>query len=104
MEEIVLTKEKIAANCKVSQQFINEGKIKFGLDSMDYIEGTLTAQIETFILSRLNETQIIKIDRKPQGFIDWILRRNQHFEFEIKCKEIMKNPPKLKESTFMYIV
>lgn len=104
MDEIILTREKIAANCRVTKELIHEATVKFGMDGMDYVYDTLTAQIEAFLLSRINETQTIKITRRPQNFIDWILRRDQHFEFKIECREVMKNPPKLKESVFLYKV
>lgn len=41
---------------------------------------------------------------KGQLYWEWLTRKQRRFEFTIECKEVMKNPPKLKESVFMYHV
>lgn len=73
LEHLTLTKEKIAAHCKVSKDLFNEAKIKFGLDGLDYVTKTLTAQIETFVLQRINETQkVVRYAERPTllGMVD----------------------------------
>lgn len=104
IEPITLTKEKIAAYCKVSQDFISKADVHFAVEGLDYIHGTLTARIETFILSRLHESQETLVFIKPQSFWDCLLRRKQMVRVRVNAKEVLKNPPELPQgqSILMY--
>jgi hypothetical protein len=93
--QIVFNKEKISFSQKVSPLLLRDIMTNIGTVNDDFTKDLLTVQVEAFIIARLNEVQTITVHRKPQRFIDWILRRHQTFTIEIKCREVMKNPPLL---------
>lgn len=102
MKEIEFKKEKLAANCKFSEQLISNSKIFMGRLPEDYIQQTLTGQIESFLLARINEKQFITCKAKRPTFLDWLLRKERYFDVEINCKEAMRNPPEIKDSILLY--
>jgi|SRR5688572_6151161 len=104
IQEIKYNKEKVAANCKVSKELITDPKMFVGQEGMDYAMDTLTCQIETFIVSRLSETQKTRVYAERPTFLDWLLRRKRSFEIVVNAKEVIKNPPTFKGGSIMYAI
>ena len=93
--EISFSKSKLAMTQKVSELYGKEMKLTTGFVNDDFIKELFTLHLESFVLSRLLEKQILVEYKAPQKFIDWLLRRPQKFVFVFECKEILKNPPAL---------
>ena len=95
MEQIRLTKQKIAAYTKFSNLLLDDIKINICQDGDDFLTNSLTAMIDTFILSTVNEEKTVTVHSEPPTFFDWLFRRKRKIEFNFKATEVLKDPPKL---------
>ena len=66
--EIRFDREKLAAYCKVSNEFINETNIEAGSEGIDYALEMLTIKMESFIVSRLAEKQKVFVTAERPTF------------------------------------
>ena len=94
MVKIKLYKQKLAIHAKVSSILLDELLLSIGQEEMDIVNDLLTAKLDGYILSTLEEEKEITRHTKPQGFWDWVLRRSQTHIFTISCKDALLNPPK----------
>lgn len=106
MTQTTFTKEKIAVNEKISDLFLKEMDLSIAKNGDDFVRELFTIQLESFIMTRLNEKQNIIVYRERPTFMEWILRKRRSFVFEISCKEVLKNPPSLPNgsSSILYSV
>lgn len=106
MTEYTFEKEKLAFNARVSELMINEIKLAIGRNGHDFINETLTVQLEAFIMSSLNETKTITVYRERPTFLEWLFRKPRTFTFVFNAREVLRNPPKLPsgKSVMIYTV
>jgi hypothetical protein len=103
MMHITLHKERLIATTEVSQLLMDSVDLT---TAEDYIRGTLAKSIEVKLLEAQKETQQVTLYANRPTFLDWLLRKPRSFKVSVNCREVMKNPPLLKdgESAFLYEV
>jgi hypothetical protein len=101
MKQIDFKKEKLATYGNVSQFFM-EQKILLHKTGEDYLQDTLTAQLESFCLARINTKQWVKVKSKRPSFLDWLLRKERSFDVEVECKEVMRHPKSMPDSEIFF--
>lgn len=104
MKTITFSREKISTHCKVSRDIITEASIRIGNEGIDFIEETLTAQLEAFVWSRLSEKRTITNVFKRPSFLEWLFRKKREVKIEIDVKDLLLNPPVIESTKRIYEV
>ena len=78
------SKEKIAVYYKVSKQFMAQS------DAMDFIQGTLTARMDAFVLAASKEQGEITVFVPRPSFLDWLFRRTRTVVQPYTIRQLMK--------------
>jgi len=99
LKEITFDVEKLSSMSKVSKDMISEINISTGQASDDFFTDMLTVRMDAYILSNLSETRTLTHYTPRPKFLDWLLRRSKKLEWQLDVKDIMLNPPKLKDKT-----
>lgn len=105
LREIVFTREKVAYAEKVTEEYLTQLNMEVGREDLDFIREQATLQFSSFLLSHMNAHQVIRVQTERPSFLDWLLRRKPVFNIEVKCMEVLKNPPRLLpegQSTFIF--
>jgi hypothetical protein len=100
LTEIEFKREKLGARLRFTQQFIESAGISV---VKDYVHEGLAAQMEAFLLSHSHGTQEITVYHKRPTFLQWLFRKHITITVRIECKELFKNPPKIKGNQFIYV-
>ena len=98
-KRIEFNKEKIAAYSKVCGKLLTNASLQSGLDGTDIVNDLFTIKLEGWILSNMAEkrTLIYYCDRPT--FFDWLFRRIRTVKWKIEVKDLLLNPPELKDGT-----
>jgi len=99
VKEIAFDVEKISTMHKVTKELISEVDVSVGQASDDFFTDMLTVRMDAYILSNLSETRTLTHYTPRPKFLDWLLRRSKKLEWQLDVKDIMLNPPKLKDKT-----
>lgn len=97
VEEIAFNREKLASYMKVSKEFIQDLSLKVGQQDIDWIQKTLTMQLEAHILTRLESVQTVTRLQQRPTFWQWLTHEPLYLTITVECKELFKNPPPKKE-------
>lgn len=105
VEETTFVSEKLASYMKVSKEFIQDLSLKAGQQDLDWVQETLTMQLEAHILTRLESVQTVTRLQKRPTFWQWLTRKPIYLTVTVECKELFKNPPPRKEGNeYIYII
>jgi hypothetical protein len=101
IKEIQFNKERVATLAHFSKLLLSEPKITA---TEDFVHDELVLKLEAFLYSNtLEEKEISYLFKRPT-FFDWLFRRTRLAKFDFKAREILNNPPQMKNTTIFYDV
>lgn len=93
MKDQVFTKERISNYMKVSKEFMSAVEIRIAEGGDDYITGQLTAMMDLYVNSILQDERILTYYCSRPTFFDWLFRREKQVQWKLITKDLLLNPP-----------
>lgn len=103
-ESINFEREKVRVMKRISKEMITDVKLSLHQTNDDFIYDTLHAELSAFIYSSLTEERELVYWSERPKFFDWLFRRKKIVVFHLQVKDIMLNPPKIKNTARIYNV
>ncbi len=103
MEEIEFTREKISAHMKTAKHLFSDINVMAGSEGDDVIHDLWTTKIEGYVLSNMAEKRTLTYWCPKPTFKEWLFGRSKKVEFDLEVKDLLLNPPKLKNTERIYI-
>ena len=96
---IEFNKERIATMQKISKELVSDPSFALGTENDDFIKDEMTLKLTGYIYSNMADVRTLTYYCDRPKFLDWLLRRSKRVQWELKVKDLLLNPPKLKDRT-----
>lgn len=96
--EIQFKKERFSSQIKGFISVFTEAKI----DVDEFIVDELTYRLTSFVYSNTIDERTLTYYCPKPTFLDWLFGRTKKVEFEFKAKDLLLNPPQIKETIRIY--
>jgi hypothetical protein len=105
MNEVIFERKKLRAYEKISLGKI-EALSEFSIDAVDedVLNDLLTVQITAYIYENTAEERELTYYCEPPTFLDWLFRRKKKAIFKLVVKDLLLDPPKVKDTERIYVV
>lgn len=102
---IEFDKEKVAVMEKISRELLRDVEFGCGNTDMDVVTNQMTLKLTGYIYSNMADVRTLTYYCDRPKFFDWLFRRRKSVNWELKVKDLLLNPPKLKDrTTRIYLV
>ena len=59
----------------------------------DYLYDMLSTRMDAFLYTQTHEEQTLTRYADRPTFLDWVLRRRKKYQWTVKMRDVLKNPP-----------
>lgn len=97
--KVAFTKKQLKQIVKVSRNVLFDPELNIGTEGRDFVNNELTYCLNSWFLEHLSETRTLTYLCERPKFTDWLFRKRKKVEFKLDVKDLLLNPPVLKDKT-----
>lgn len=99
ISKVVFTKKPFKTSLKISEELLFNVTKTEGLDGDDFVNGLITQQINGWLWEHTSEVRTLEYFCPAPSFTDWLFRKKKGVRFKLEVKDLLLNPPALKDKT-----
>ena len=98
-ENVEFNLNKISIFSKVPNELIVDAKLNVWECGDNFLKNMLTARLDAYLFENQADERTLTYYCERPKFLDWLLRRKKRVEWKLIVKDLLLNPPRLKEKT-----
>lgn len=98
-KKVEFTRERLSLIECVSKDYIQSLDFQIANSGDDFVNETFTMRLDAYFLTNTADERTLTYYCPRPTFFDWLFRRRKDIKWKLYVKDILINPPKLKDRT-----